>query len=300
MELRVESADIPTGCYVGVRVGDVLKQGRYEPSRCYHFPQVDRRRNARIDIYQHVGSAVVAVDPDTKSSHEVKVQNIDLTSPPMTLQVNVQSKASDAAKENREQRTKALKTQAKDYLSQHSIEERLSEAVKALLKEQPADPTEFLCRQLRGDIGGAKPGLAPVPEPAAAVKQEVTAPKKEVAAPAPQQAKPAAAAPAPKPAPMQTPAPAPAGTKDLTALRQQACDVLMKASNDGNLANVLAEVKSESALASARGADAKGDPQIVLDPALKFASPPAMVMNTISLLGGRAVDLGMSPGLLFI
>ncbi|CAK9098207.1 unnamed protein product [Durusdinium trenchii] len=30
----------------------------------------------------------------------------------------------------------------------HSIEERLSEAVKALLKEQPADPTAFLCKQL--------------------------------------------------------------------------------------------------------------------------------------------------------
>eukprot|EP00435_Cladocopium_sp_Y103_P014141 s4498_g3.t1 len=42
----------------------------------------------------------------------------------------------------------ALKVQARDYLMKYSIEERLSEAVKALLKEQPADPTAFLCKQL--------------------------------------------------------------------------------------------------------------------------------------------------------
>jgi len=155
MELRVESADgtdLPNDCYVGVRVGDVLKQGKYEPQRCYHFPQVDRRRNAKIDVYQHIGSCVVAVDPETKSLHEVNVTSADSSLPPMRLKVSVQCRTDESSKQQREERTKVLKNQAKDYLNKHSIEERLSEAVKALLKEQPDDPTEFICRQFRSSV----------------------------------------------------------------------------------------------------------------------------------------------------
>jgi len=39
-----------------MRVGrDELPEiARYEPQRCYNFPQLDRRRNAKVDIYQHV------------------------------------------------------------------------------------------------------------------------------------------------------------------------------------------------------------------------------------------------------
>lgn len=164
MEVRVESAtgyDVPPGCYVGVRVGDVLKQGRYEPQRCYHFPAIERRRNAKIDIYRHVGSCVIAVDPDAKSAHEVSVASSDPTVPEMRLKVNVQGSTVDAGKQ-REARTKAVKNQAKDYLTKFNIEEKLSDAVKALLKEQPADPTAFLCRFLKD-----APSAAPSPVAAA-------------------------------------------------------------------------------------------------------------------------------------
>merc|ERR1719468_1002435 len=119
---------MPPGCYVGVRVGDVLKQGRYEPQRCYHFPQVERRRNAKIDIYQHVGSCVVAVDPDAKSAHEVSVSSADPSFASLTkLKVSVQAGLSpDKRKEQRQERSNQLKDKAKEYLSQHSIEERLA------------------------------------------------------------------------------------------------------------------------------------------------------------------------------
>lgn len=160
MELRVESAEgfrLPNDCYVGIRVGDVLKQGRYEPQRCYHFPRVDRQRNAKIDVYQHIGSCVVAIDPDTKAQHEVSVSSADPSVPSTKLLVNVQTRNDDSSsKQQRDERTKALKNQAREYLSKHSIEERLSEAVKALLKEQPDDPTEFLCNHL----GGTPPSKA--------------------------------------------------------------------------------------------------------------------------------------------
>lgn len=198
---------MPPGCYIGVRVGDVLKQGRYEPQRCYHFPMVDRRRNAKIDIYQHVGSCNVAIDPEIKSIHEVSITNND-GFPGMRLKVNVQSKGGEAAKSTREARTKQMKTQAKDYLCKHGIEERLSMAVKALLKEQPADPTEFLCRHLRGDpmdMHKSSPKALSSPRPPAQL----------------------------------------AGKQDLDGLRSQACDVLSKACNNGDLTKVLLEAKEE-------------------------------------------------------
>lgn len=146
----METADghnLPKNCFIGVRVGDVLKQGRYEPQRCYNFPQLDRRRNAKVDIYQHVGTCMVAVDPDTKATHEVAVSSLDTETPNSRIKIHIQA-MSEENKQQREQRTKALKVQARDYLMRYSIEERLSEAVKALLKEQPADPTAFLCKQL--------------------------------------------------------------------------------------------------------------------------------------------------------
>lgn len=153
MELRIESADgfnVPAGCYVGVRVGEVLKQGRYEPQRCYHFPTIDRRRNAKIDIYRHVGSSIITVDPDAHAVHDVGIASSDPSTPEMRFKVNIQVASPDNGKE-RENRSKVVKNQAKDYLTKYNIEERLSEAVKALLKEQPANPTDFLCRHLQQD-----------------------------------------------------------------------------------------------------------------------------------------------------
>jgi len=156
MEVRVESADgfgVPPGCYVGVRVGDVLKQGKYEPKRCHRFPSIDRRRNMRIDIYRHVGSCVIAVDPGTKSTHEAQVSSSDPTVPQMKFNVNVQSGGEERrprTTERREGRSTDVKNQAKDYLSKYNIEDKLSDAVKALLKERPEDPTAFLCKHLLG------------------------------------------------------------------------------------------------------------------------------------------------------
>lgn len=103
MELRVEAAlgfTLPKNCFIGVRVGDVLKQGRYEPQRCFNFPQLDRRRNAKVDIYQHVGTCMVAVDPDTKATHEVAVTSLDPETPASRIKIHVQA----MSEENKQQR----------------------------------------------------------------------------------------------------------------------------------------------------------------------------------------------------
>jgi hypothetical protein len=187
MELFVSSApgcNLPLGCHVGIRVGDVLKQGRYEPQRCYHFPKFERRRNAKIDIYQHVGTCSVVVDPDAKSVHEVTVAQNDPTLPAMRLKVDIQADAAiaDGAKP-REQRAQVLKRSAEQYLTRHSVQERLSAAVKALLKLQPPDPTDFICKHLKGELvngGGTQESFAkfdsrPTTETTARAKPEAAA-----------------------------------------------------------------------------------------------------------------------------
>eukprot|EP00930_Biecheleria_cincta_P010088 TRINITY_DN111_c1_g2_i2.p1 TRINITY_DN111_c1_g2~~TRINITY_DN111_c1_g2_i2.p1 ORF type:complete len:1061 (-),score=263.42 TRINITY_DN111_c1_g2_i2:666-3848(-) len=171
MEIRVESAQgqhMPNDSYIGVRIGDVLKQGRYEPNSCYNFPLVERRRNAQIDIYQRIGSCVVAVDPDVKSPTEVNVCSCHPSFPGTTLKVSVQPRNEHTAQQQREQKTKAAKSQIKDYLSKFNIEQRLSNAVKTMLEVQPEDPIAFLCTQL----GGTPPVNTVQAEPTKSVQVE--------------------------------------------------------------------------------------------------------------------------------
>lgn len=253
MELRVESAEgfnMPPGCFVGVRVGDVLKQGRYEPQRCYHFPKVERRRNAKIDVYRHVGSCIVAVDPDAKTLHEVNVSSLDPSIAEMKLKVNVQSAVMDSGKQ-RETKTKAVRNQAKDYLAKYNIEEQLSEAVKALLKEQPTNPTEFLCRHLRG--GNDEPEKFPkatcgAPASTSLAKPATLLPfrgyyKAAVGPAAPPSSWASLHAKFPRsaaPSSASRLGPMPA---NIQGLREQARDVLMKACVDGSLNGAMTEVR---------------------------------------------------------
>mmetsp|Transcript_51671 Transcript_51671/g.92801 ORF Transcript_51671/g.92801 Transcript_51671/m.92801 type:complete len:273 (-) Transcript_51671:254-1072(-) len=272
MELRVESTEgysLPSGCHVGVRVGDVLKQGRYEPQRCYHFPQVDRRRNAKIDLYQHVGSCVVTVDPATKSNHEVAVTTTDPSFPATKLKVSVQSKSEEAGKQHREERTKTLKNQAKDYLAKHCVEERLSEAVKALLKEQPADPTEFLCRFFREDQSHL---LKPAETPQNQKTQAATAAAK------PQEVAPAAPPAATKSsAPVRKPAPA----KPTVAAEQ--------ATDNGELERALLAAKQ----------DMETNQEARFDRPLE-EERSTHLMHNMAMCGPAFSSFGMQPGLVFI
>lgn len=338
MELRVETAEgctLPTGCHVGIRIGDVLKQGRYEAQRCYNFPQVERRRTAKIDLYQHIGSCLVTVDPEAKSTHEVQLQSTDPGLKGIRLKVNSSSVVSEEAKSKpsstRETRSQTMKSQAKDYLSKHSVEERLSEAVKALLKEQPSDPTEFLCRMLRGETGVAKPvvaepAAAPVPaavsaaspakataQPAEEVcrspKEEPRLPEPPAKAPSLPVQEPIVVAPAPQPSQPSTQQDSKLrADKDLTMLRTQAREVLVKASETGILSKVMDAVRSEEGAKAAPGpvpvavapAVAAPDP-VPVAAAPAVAAPaaevpelsPALVVSSVSMRGPTFATLGM-------
>ncbi|CAE7215008.1 unnamed protein product [Symbiodinium natans] len=167
MELLVEAAsEVPQGCFVSVRLGDNLKQRRFDKNSAkYHFPIPEEKRKARIDVYQLVGTCSVQVDPASSGMDEVKVISSDPKAEGMKLRVSSSSKelkAEDTAKQRREIETET-KDAAVGYLAKHGIEQRLSECLRTLLRMKPEDPVEFMCKFLKAGVPGEGP-QAPAPE----------------------------------------------------------------------------------------------------------------------------------------
>eukprot|EP00931_Biecheleriopsis_adriatica_P080034 TRINITY_DN53391_c0_g1_i1.p1 TRINITY_DN53391_c0_g1~~TRINITY_DN53391_c0_g1_i1.p1 ORF type:complete len:317 (-),score=65.92 TRINITY_DN53391_c0_g1_i1:111-1061(-) len=184
MELQVEALpgwEVPKGCSVSVRLGTALKQRRFDKtSASYYFPVPDEKKKAKIDIYQHVGTCTVAVDPDFRTSDEITVACSDPAFGDVRLRVT--SNVTELTPEDRTARRETLEQETKEgalgYLAQHGIEHRLSESIRLLLKMQPEDPIDFLCKQLKAQ--GPKP-QAPervAPAPACDVSEPKTAWKK--------------------------------------------------------------------------------------------------------------------------
>lgn len=251
MEVGVQSCDgfeMPARCQIAIRVGETVKQGRYEPQRCYHFPQVDRRRHAKIDIFQHLGTCSLTLDPEAKAPQEVTVKTSDLAAPPLRLQVAARSKAGEEQKEPREL-GKTTKSRAKEYLLKHGIEEKLAQAVKALLKEQPEDPMDFVCRFL-SDGRLCKEALEAAEGRGADVRPKACdsggTPKGDAP---PEVEERRARAP-----PTQPPAGEVAKTSDLRAVRRHVCKGLAKAAEEGRLGRALALAGQGGALWQRGGA----------------------------------------------
>jgi len=230
LDLRLAACNgfsFPNGCHIGVRIGDLLKQGRYEPERCYHFPKVEGRKNARIDLFQHIGSAVVSVEPGSKASQEVLVTSTHPTFAGTKLEVTIQDtdeRVEDASKKQRQQRAGGLKEKAKHYLIRHKVEEKLADAVKALLKEEPSEPFEFLCRYLSDGVlvNSTRAG----PQVHGQGHQPANSPVQVRA-----ESKPAVEA---------------ASAPGVDDLRLRAGQLLMQAAEDGTLRTAMAEVRAES------------------------------------------------------
>lgn len=220
MEIRLDGSVSdgffpPPSCYASVKVGEVLKQGRYDAQRWYHFPQADRPRTAKIDIFRHVGAATLSIDPERQFAQEVKVVGSEPAFEGMTMKVDVRQSSSKLASAERDARNEAIavsKSKAKDYMSLHGIEEKLAKAVRALLKEQPPSPTEFLWRFIRGsgNDGDAATCQATCRNCGNFCNREETA------------------------------------QVDIDQLRANARDMLFKASADGALSQILQEVQQEA------------------------------------------------------
>ncbi|CAE7636472.1 unnamed protein product [Symbiodinium pilosum] len=185
MEVLVEAAsEVPQGCFVSVRLGDNLKQRRFDKSSAkYHFPVPEEKRKARIDVYQLVGTCSV----------QVKVISSDPKADGMKLRVSSASKemkAEDTAKQRQEIEAET-KDAAVGYLAKHGIEQRLSECLRTLLRMKPEDPVEFMCKFLKAGVPGATPEPAvekPAEKPAEKPSVSVLEPPAPSAKPEPSEA----------------------------------------------------------------------------------------------------------------
>ncbi|CAE7473925.1 unnamed protein product [Symbiodinium natans] len=244
MEVQVESANadmLPKSCYVSVRVGEVLKQGRYEPKRAYTFPAIDHRRDVRIDVYQHVGSCLLSAEPDSASVHDVFATSTHPDFPAMKFKVSMSTRSEEVHKSKTDRAAK-MKGRAKEYLGRHRIEEKLSEAVKALLKEQPADAVDFVCKYLAGtkkDADKSDKQLPPLASGSTKASSRPLQKDKEPEKPGEESF-----------VSIDGTAPVEADARedprnDLPAVRSQVCQLLVEAADNGQLESALKDAKTD-------------------------------------------------------
>ncbi|CAL1173680.1 unnamed protein product [Cladocopium goreaui] len=140
MQVDVEAlpgCEVPKGCVLGIRVGETLKQKRFDSTRTScSFPKPDYKMSANIDIYQHVGSGSVDVDPSLSSTDQVSIGGWETT---QSIRLKVTTQSAEGSAEEQHQRRQVEKQETKT----------LADCIAKLVKKQPDDPIEFLCQQLQ-------------------------------------------------------------------------------------------------------------------------------------------------------
>jgi len=173
MEIKVESLNnsLPPKCYVGIRSGGVQKQALYDPHTKYRFSDV--KRFSRVDIFARVGTCDIAwscddnetrtccaLDANKKETDmKMKVSMTRLALCPKTLSASAPGPAktnslSGNAQANNVKGDSAAKS-AK-YISDHRVEDILTNAMRALLKDLPDDAPAFLCDFISKNYGSGK------------------------------------------------------------------------------------------------------------------------------------------------
>eukprot|EP00927_Polykrikos_kofoidii_P009077 TRINITY_DN13766_c1_g2_i3.p1 TRINITY_DN13766_c1_g2~~TRINITY_DN13766_c1_g2_i3.p1 ORF type:complete len:313 (+),score=68.63 TRINITY_DN13766_c1_g2_i3:63-1001(+) len=149
VELCVDLNDCHTAnedIFVSVRVGEFQKLTRLSQTRTYHFPNATRRMG-KIEIYKRVGCSSFDCNPSFHEKRNVNVQSNDGSVGCLGFKVGVSSA-------KHEQDTASAKppsvkaTVAKEYVTRHGIEAQLADAMQALLRELPDNPSEFLAHKL--------------------------------------------------------------------------------------------------------------------------------------------------------
>jgi len=187
VELRLESFEelnLPKDVFVSVRIGEAQKLSRLSANRVYKFPKAGDRRFGKIEVFRRIGACSVDVDPTNKDLRDLSISCNEAGFGALNLKMAVAGEepvqkdkedSGDVKKEGG--KVKA----AKEYLSRHGLEVRLSEAMQAVLRERPENPAEFLAARLlatpKDAVGGLK--LPPaVPKPAK--KEAEAAPTKSI------------------------------------------------------------------------------------------------------------------------
>lgn len=146
VELKLNTADWQSYVkdhYISVRVGEVQKLAKLAASRTYKFPKdvVNSRKYGKVELFRRVGQAVVCIDPKMASGvNEVEVA-FDEAGKSLKFDAEV---FRFGAKPSSPKKAAATPNKVAAYLDEHHLEARLSDAMQAVLREQPADPAAFL------------------------------------------------------------------------------------------------------------------------------------------------------------
>lgn len=138
--------------YLSVRVGDTQKLSRIGASRTFKFPSpsVGNRRYGKIEILRRVGTSPICIDASSVgSTYEVPVAfegnqlcfGVSFPSE-ATGSTPVPSKA--PAVPDKPNSVAAKVAAAKEYLEEHHLELRLSEAMQEVLRLRPKDPAKHM------------------------------------------------------------------------------------------------------------------------------------------------------------
>jgi len=157
VEVKLEALDFSNAAadtYVAVRIGDNQKLSRLSAARNFKFPQsaVGDRKFGKIDVFKRVGSASIGI----RHEEGMTLQELDV---PCTGGSNMNFRVTLAGGEPAPTDKVAAKNlnpaldNAKSYLLEHNLEMMLSDAMQAVLREKPANPTQFLAERLLRNEG---------------------------------------------------------------------------------------------------------------------------------------------------
>lgn len=147
----LQELNIPGDCFLSLRVNDTQKISRLSASRVYSFPKLGERKFGKIEVFRRVGVCSIDIDPRYPSTREVYLECRDAEIGTIGLRVGIEADETTKKKVRTEVSTKKPSSRvkaAKEYLSQHSLDVQLSEAMQAVLRERPVNPTEFLAAEL--------------------------------------------------------------------------------------------------------------------------------------------------------
>lgn len=148
---------MPTDCFVSVRVGEMQKFSKFAPSRTYKFKDAGDRSFGKIELFRRIGGCTVNINPAVSGLREVNLGDVDFGV--AVLDQNGLPQPDSPSKKSEKDSEKAA---AMEYLSRHHLEERLSEAMKEVLRERPDNPSKFMSDLLAGaaqqPVPAAKPG----------------------------------------------------------------------------------------------------------------------------------------------
>mmetsp|Transcript_60063 Transcript_60063/g.173153 ORF Transcript_60063/g.173153 Transcript_60063/m.173153 type:complete len:555 (-) Transcript_60063:178-1842(-) len=153
--------------YVSVRIGEAQKLAKMAPSRTYRFPSsaIGNRKYGKIEVFRRVATSILCIDPTlAATNNEVELALGDLRLH-FDTKVGYTETTKTAAPPDVTAPPKAKANSAAEYLQKHHLETRLSEAMAAVLKERPEDPSVFMAQHLAGSsLKLAPPPKAPVNE----------------------------------------------------------------------------------------------------------------------------------------